>query len=199
LFKALGKTAKRKTPRRPREFYTTPDAATDAFVGAESGRLNDFPLIWEPACGELHLTKRLVHAGHAVHSSDILDRGVGAEIRSFYDYTSAPAAAIVTNPPFDQCNWKPHRARWIAHALDRLQVDYLALLLPWAWPTAGGMGDFYEAHQPARVYLMRFRLDFTGQGAPPTAHAWFVWDVAHQGETVLRMLDRSPRRQRSLF
>jgi hypothetical protein len=190
LFKALGKKAKRKTPRQPREFYTTPDAATDAFVGAEIWRLSQFPLIWEPACGEMHLVKRLTRAGLAVYRSDILDRGLGGEIRSFYDFESPPAPAIVTNPPFDQCNWKPHNAPWIAHALDRLKVDYMALLLPWMWPSAGTMRHFYAAHLPARVYLMRFRLDFTAQGAPPSCHAWFVWDRAHQGETYLRMLDK---------
>jgi hypothetical protein len=46
---------------------------------------------------------------------------------------------------------------------------------------------------------MRWKIDFTGQGAPPMLNAWFVWDRQHQGETFLRMLDRADARQSELF
>ncbi len=51
----------------------------------------------------------------------------------------------------------------------------------------------------ARTYLMRWKIDFTGQGAPPMLNGWFVWDKKHKGETVLRMLDRKDARQAELF
>ncbi|MBA3576209.1 MAG: hypothetical protein H0W39_01135 [Sphingomonas sp.] len=46
---------------------------------------------------------------------------------------------------------------------------------------------------------MRWKIDFTGQGAPPMLNGWFVWDKKHKGETVLRMLDRKDARQAELF
>ena len=52
---------------------------------------------------------------------------------------------------------------------------------------------------PARVYLMRWKIDFTGQGAPPMLNGWYVWDRAWRGETVLRMLDRSDPAQAEMF
>lgn len=64
---------------------------------------------------------------------------------------------------------------------------------------AGGLAPFWAEHPCARVYLMRWKIDFTGQGAPPMLNAWFVWDKAHKGETVLRMLDRKDARQGELF
>jgi hypothetical protein len=131
--------------------------------------------------------------------SDLIDRGCGAEIRSFYDFDRPLAPAIVTNPPFAECNWRDGKGRWIFHALDELGVEYMALLFSWSWPGAGGHARLWHLHPPARVYLMRWKIDFTGQGAPPMLNGWFVWDKAHKGETVLRMLDRSDAAQSEMF
>ena len=84
-------------------------------------------------------------------------------------------------------------------ALDELGVDYMALLMNWSWPGAMGLNDLWRRHPPASVYLMRWKIDFTGQGAPPMLNGWFVWDKQWQDETVLRMLDRKDARQGELF
>ena len=113
---------------------------------------------------------------------------------SFYDHKRPGwPDAIVTNPPFAECGWGNGKARWLIHALEVLDVEYMALLLNWTWPGAGGLAPFWAKHPCARVYLMRWKIDFTGQGAPPMLNGWFVWDKAHRGETVLRMLDRATR------
>ncbi|MCB1470477.1 MAG: hypothetical protein KDK08_25750, partial [Rhizobiaceae bacterium] len=72
--------------------------------------------------------------------------------------------------------------------------------LNWSWPGAGGLGPFWSKYPPARVYLMRWKIDFTGQGAPPMLNAWFVWDgsSAEKG-TRLLMLDRKDARQGELL
>jgi hypothetical protein len=46
---------------------------------------------------------------------------------------------------------------------------------------------------------MRWRIDFTGKGAPPMLNAWFIWDKKSQGGTQLLMLDRKDARQGSLL
>lgn len=210
LFRATGKKSKPAAARmldgsiakvadlerEPNEFYPTPPEPTRALLHAEIDRLRRFPLIWEPAAGDGAMVREMETVGLNVIASDLIDRGCGAEIRDFYDYRSAPAGAIVTNPPFDQCSGK---ASWIKHALETLDVDYMALLLNWGWPGAAGLGALWAARPPSRVYLMRWRIDFTGQGASPMLHAWFVWDKAWRGETVLRMLDRKDARQGEVF
>lgn len=76
----------------------------------------------------------------------------------------------------------------------------MALLLNWTWPGAGGLGPFWAKHPPARAYIMRWKIDFTGQGSPPMLNGWFVWDKKHRGETLLRTLDRQDdARQPSMF
>lgn len=185
--------------REEADFYPTPPEPTRAFLHAEIDRLRDFGTVWEPACGDGAMVREMESVGLRVVSSDLIDRGCGAEIRSFYDWSFPAAGAIVTNPPFAECGWGNGKARWLKHALDNLDVEYMALLMNWGWPGAGGLGPFYAQHPPARVYLMRWKIDFTGQGAPPMLNAWFVWDKQQQGETLLRMLDRKDARQTELF
>jgi hypothetical protein len=188
--------------REKDDFYPTPPEPTRALLHAEIDRLQDFATIWEPAAGDGAMVREMEALGLDVFASDLVDRGPRTdEIRSFYDYGSgsAPSRAIVTNPPFSECGWGNGKARWLKHALDTLGVEYMALLMNWSWPGAGGLAPFWAEHPPARVYLMRWKIDFTGQGAPPMLNGWFVWDRRHQGETVLRMLDRKDARQSELF
>lgn len=184
--------------REKDDFYPTPPEPTRAFLHAEIDRLRDFGTIWEPAAGDGAMVREMEALGLTVRASDLIDRGCDADIRSFYDFPVAPSPAIVTNPPFAECGWGNGKARWLKHALETLDVEYMALLMNWSWPGAGGLAPFYAAHPPARVYLMRWKIDFTGQGAPPMLNGWFVWDKAWEGETVLRMLDRRDARQGEL-
>ena len=211
LFRATGKTSKPvltlldgeivkadALEREKDDFYPTPPEPTRAFLHAEIDRLRDFGTIWEPAAGDGAMVREMESVGLTVCASDLVDRGCGADIRSFYDFPVAPAGAIVTNPPFQECGWGNGNARWLYHALDTLGVEYMALLMNWSFPGAGGLAPFWAKFPPARVYLMRWKIDFTGQGAPPMLNGFFVWDRAWSGETVLRMLDRKDARQGEL-
>lgn len=209
LFRATGKTSKPVATRlldgtytkidalerEENEFYPTPIEPIRAVIHAELDRLKDFPVIWGPACGTGVIGNELRAHGIGTVDSDLIDRGCGAEIKSFYDFDTAPANAILENPPFAECGWGNGKARWLYHALDVLGVEYMGLLMNWGFPGAGGLAPFWAKHPPARVYLMRWKIDFTGQGAPPMLNGWFIWDKKHEGETVLRMLDRKDARQ----
>lgn len=183
--------------REKDDFYPTPPEPTRALLAAESQVLRGFGSVWEPAAGDGAMVREMQAFGLAVHPSDLVDRGYGAQIRSFYDFTpgDAPARAIVTNPPFAECN----TGDWIRHAMGVLDLDYMALLLPFGWPGAASRAALWARHPPARVWLMRWRIDFTGAGAPPMLNAWFVWDRAHTGPVHLLMLDRADGRQPDLW
>jgi len=213
LFRATGKKSKpvparlldgslalvNELEREKDEFYPTPPEPIRALLHAELGRLRDFDSVWDASAGDGALVREMESVGLNVIASDLVDRGAGFEVKNFYDFAKAPSKCSVQNPPFDQCGWGNGKARWLTHALDNLDLEYMALLMNWGWPGAGGLGPFWAKHPPARVYLMRWKIDFTGQGAPPMLNAWFVWDKQHKGETVLRMLDRKDARQSELF
>ena len=212
LFKATGNTAKpvaidtgqvlagryqrvEFAPREKDDFYPTPPEPIRAFLSAEINTLRKYPAIWENAAGDGAMTREMEAVGLTVVQSDLVDRGCGAQIKSFYDYGKPKASAIVTNPPFAECN----SGAWIKHALETLSVYYMALLLPINWLGARSRAVLWEKHPPARVYLMRWRIDFTGQGAPPILNAWYVWDREWVGETALRMLDKTNFLQIEMF
>lgn len=213
LFRATGKTSKPVVQRQldgsyakvdvlereTDDFYPTPPEPIRALLHAEIGRLRDFESVWDASAGDGALVREMEAMGLTVHASDLIDRGMGAQIRDFYDFTAPLSLASVQNPPFQECGWGNGKARWLTHALDTLGLEYMALLLNWSFPGAGGLAPFWAKNPPARVYLMRWKIDFTGQGAPPMLNAWFVWDRQHQGETILRMLDRKDARQAELF
>lgn len=184
--------------REENEFYPTPIDPIRSVIHAEMERLKDFPIIWGPACGTGVIGNELRAHGIGTYDSDLIDRGCGAEIKDFYDFKEAPSKAILENPPFAECGWGNGKARWLYHALEVLGVEYMGLLMNWGFPGAGGLAQFWAKYPSARVYLMRWKIDFTGQGAPPMLNAWFIWDKKHEGETVLRMLDRKDARQGEL-
>lgn len=209
LFRATGKKSKPvaqlidgawskadSLEREKDDFYPTPPEPTRALLHAEIDRLRHFDGIWEPACGDGAMVRELQAVGLTTYASDLIQRGAAETVRSFYDYRIAAFPAIVTNPPFALCNEDPG---WVRHALKGLGIEYMALLLPVNWVGAQGRATLWSEFPPARVHVMRWRIDFTGQGAPPMLNAWFVWDKQHVGETVLRMLDRKDARQTELF
>lgn len=199
LFKATGKEPKVEIERQEHDFYETPYEATLAILNAEKDRLRSLPALWEPAAGRGAIAKEIEAFGMKCLTSDIKDYGCGATIRSFYQFGAPLAPGILTNPPFSEVSWGHGKSPWLKHALVNLRIDYMALLLPWNFPGAGGLRTFWSEHPPARCYLMRWRIDFTNQGAPPTLHGWFVWDRWHYGETVLRMLDKADPNQSAMF
>jgi hypothetical protein len=216
LFRAMGKeraprvvdlidgegVISNEVAREKDDFYATKPEAIDSFIATEGARLRALGLrVWEPAAGDGAIVRPLREFGLDVFASDLVDRGCGAKIGSFYDFHAGlPSWAIVTNPPFQETNWRDAKGRWLYHALATLKVPYMALLLPLSAFAAGGWAEFWENHAPARVYLMRWKIDFTGEGSPPTNHCWYVWDGhAAPEDTRLLMMDRKDWRQGGLF
>ena len=213
LFRATGKKAKPKqvrlfdgsyskaaiVEREKDEFYPTPPHPTQSLLYREQSRLKDFDAIWEPACGDGAMMREISAAGFSCMGSDLVDRGCGAEIVNFFDVREAHAKAIITNPPYNLVNARDGKGRWIWHALDVLNIEYMALLLNWSWAGAAGNASLWAAHPPSSVYLMRWKIDFTGEGSPPMLHGWFCWDRKHTGECQLLMMDRVDGRQGALF
>jgi hypothetical protein len=183
--------------REKDEFYPTPPEPTRAIIAAEFEHLRCYDLIWEPACGDGAMTTELQRAGLNTFSSDIIQHGAAEDIEDFYAFRSPPSKCVVTNPPFAECTKDPG---WIRHGMGVLGLEYMALLMPLNFMGASTRGQLWIDHPPARIYVMRWRIDWTGQGAPPMICAWYVYDIEHQGEIALRFLDRpTDARQGEMF
>lgn len=187
--------------REEHDFYPTPPEVTRALLASpEGGAIRGAGVVWEPACGDGAMARELGKAGILVACSDLIDRGcAGAETKDFYEYSEPPrgCGAIVTNPPYCEINARDGKARWLWHC-HRLGVPYVALFLNADWAAAKGLAPVLDEHPISRVYVCRWKVDFTGKGAPPQRNSWFIWDAEHEGETVMRFLDREPAQERLL-
>ncbi len=84
--------------REVNDYYATDPNCVDDLLSKESFSTN----IWECACGEGHISKKLEEAGYNVFSTDLIDRGFGIPDVDFLkqegngdlDYD------IITNPPY---------------------------------------------------------------------------------------------------
>lgn len=185
--------------RRADDFYPTgqPEAIR-SLLARDGARIRQLGAVWEPAVGDGALARDLEAFGVPCCGTDIVDRGWPLrDRRSFYGFTESLAPAIITNPPYCEINARDGHGRWLRHTLDMPGWDYLALLLSWDWPAAraNGLGALLDARPFSYCYLMRWKLDFTGEGSPPQRNAWFVWDRSWAGsEPAFRWLDRDEGR-----
>lgn len=203
LFRATGHTARKEKPREKHDFYATPPEVTRAFLAAEGPRLREIGgAVWEPACGDGAMVREIERYGLEVFPSDMIDRGCpGAEIRDFYSFDTAPggARAIVTNPPYCEINARDGKGRWLVHSLTRPGIRYGAFFLNWDWPAAKGLAGILGRYPISRAYVCRWKVDFSGEGAPPQRNGWFVWDQDWRGECAFRFLDRRDGAQIEMF
>ena len=81
--------------REKNDFYATPEESTEKLLNVVTFRGN----IYEPCCGQGHISKVLIKHGYKVFSSDLVDRGYGTPRVDFLMETQKHDN-IVTNPPF---------------------------------------------------------------------------------------------------
>lgn len=168
--------------RQQDDFYPTPPELTDALLAVESFD----GLIWEPACGDGALAKRLVDAGHRVIGSDLVDRGYGEARRDFLMEGLPPGVAhVVTNPPFKlgEQFWRH------ACAITPGKVAFLARL---TWLEGLERAAMFRRHPPARVWVVpwrakmqRGRLATAADSGGMLAWCWYVRDPSHSGPPTL--------------
>lgn len=98
VFKTIGSSNHTPDERAANDYYATDPQAVEMLLALETFS----PLIWEPACGEGHISKVLVAHGHEVISTDLIYREFGdPEPMDFLTETFPDFEGdIITNPPY---------------------------------------------------------------------------------------------------
>ncbi len=182
---AGGKWAKGIAPdpekREKDDFYPTPPHAVEDLLAREKF---EGP-IWEPPCGEGHISKVLEKAGYEVLSTDLIDRGYGTGGVDFLLDVQPRARSIITNAPFKMANDFVERAV--------LFVPKSAFLFRLAFLEGQERGPLFTGRWGlARVWVYSARLTMWRRGEKPPASsggmiafAWFVFDRSHKGPPEL--------------
>lgn len=175
--------------REEHDYYATEPKALELLLREETFCHR----VWEPACGEGHLSKVLVEHGYDVLSSDLIDRGYGD---GGVDFLSIPAHGdkecdIITNPPYK------YASEFVEHSLAIVASGHkVAMFLKIQFLEGKARRKLFELYPPKVVYVSSGRLRCAMNGdfdkyAKSTAvcYAWFVWEKGYSGDCKIRWIN----------
>lgn len=174
----------RVEPHDSLDFFPTPPWATRALC-EHVLEVMDFPTwtAWDPACGEGHMAKPLREYFTTVHTSDVHDYGIGAELRDFlFPLGDEPKVDwIVTNPPFRLAH------EFIMRGLDLANMGVAVLVRVAFLEGVNRYKELFSRRPPRliaqfceRVPMIKGRVDITATTA--TAYCWLVWFSRMSGD-----------------
>ena len=194
IYKTLGASNHTDQERENNDYYATDPIAIDKLLSVETPNKN----IWECACGEGHLAKRLYDKGYAVFCSDIVNRGYEEVV---YDFLEAKKEDgfypenydILTNPPYK------YAKEFVLKALEILPQNckcYMFLKLTFLEGKTR-YKELFSKYPPKTIYVFSERclcakngeFDYMREhGGSAVAYAWFVWQKGYNGDTVVKWI-----------
>ena len=175
VFTTLGSSNHALENREAFDYYATDPKAVEMLLELEQFA----PVIWEPACGEGHISKVLQAHGYEVISTDLVYRGFGdPEPLDFLKETlDGFEGDIITNPPYSV------GLEFVQRALESIRPGgKVAMFLKVQFLEGQKRGAFFKDTPPRTVYISRSRLscakngDFERFPDSAIAYAWYVWE-----------------------
>lgn len=187
VYKTLGASSHTDKERQKEDYYATDPKAAELLLTFEKFSKN----IWEPACGEGHLSKVFLGAGYSVKSTDLIDRGFGQGETDFLSIDNLEwNGDIITNPPYK------YAQDFIEKGLQIIpNGNKIAMFLKVQFLEGKGRKQLFLNHPPKTVYVSSSRLlcaknaEFQKAiegGGSAVAYAWFIWEKGFKGTTELK-------------
>ena len=187
IFKTLGASNHTENDREENDFYATDPQAINLLCEVEQFDKN----ILEPACGQGHLSKRLIEYGYQVLSYDLIDRGYG--IQNDFLKTTSWNGDIITNPPYKIAK------EFIEHSLSIIpKGNKVAMFLKLQFMEGKARKKLFKTSPPKTIYVSSSRIlcaknaDFNGMiagGGSAVAYAWYVWEKGFNGKTTVEWIN----------
>lgn len=189
IYKTLGASNHTEKEREVNDYYATEPKAVELLLEQESFR----PDVWEPACGEGHISEVLKNHGHFVYSTDLIDRGYGYGGKDFLQITVKNTLDIITNPPYK------YAKEFVEHALDISEDGTkVAMFLKVQFLEGKERKKLFEKYPPKVIYVASGRLlcakngEFQRMkegGGSAVAYAWFVWEKGYNGSPIVKWIN----------
>lgn len=165
------------------DYYATDPKAVEKLLDVHEFK----HYVWEPCCGEGHISNVLKARGYDVWSSDIIDRGQNDETIDFLSINDKYADDIITNPPYNL------GVKFIEHALEISEKNVqIALLMKITFMCSKGREAFFKKNPPKYIYVFSDRIECAKngrfEGKKGVDYAWFIWEKGWSGVTELRWL-----------
>lgn len=186
IYKTLGASNHTTKEREANDYYATEPKALELLLDLEQFSQR----IWEPACGEGHLSEVMKKYGYSVVSSDLIDRGYGTGGVDFLQCSRTWDGDIITNPPYKYAREFAERALELVS-----EGRKVALFLKVQFLEGKARRELFEKYPPKTIYVASSRLlcakngefqKMRDGGGSAVAYAWFIWEKGHQGDTVVK-------------
>lgn len=188
VFKTLGATSHSLNERERDDFYATDPKALELLLQLETFNKT----IWEPACGQGHLSEVLKINGYTVISTDLYDRNYGTGGVDFLnctklDYSFSTYVDIITNPPYKYAQQFVEKALELVNDSCRVAMFLRTLFLE-----SKARKELFKKHPPQYIYVSSSRIkcaingDFNALESSALSYSWFIWKKGYVGETIVR-------------
>ncbi len=186
VFSTLGASSHSEHDREQHDYYATEPKAAHLLMQVEKFA----PKIWEPACGEGHLSKEFERAGYIVKSTDLINRGYGVGEVDFFYQDDIWDGDIITNPPYK------YASDFVEKALSLIpEGRKVAMFLKLTFLEGKERKKFFKNYPPARVYVSSSRIQCALNGkfeackSSAACYAWFVWEKGFVGDPVIKWIN----------
>lgn len=185
----LGARNYAQNEREANDYYATEPKAVELLLKEETFNHK----IWEPACGEGHMSEVLKAHGYDVTSTDLIDRGYG---RGGIDFLRTPPnftweGDIITNPPYK------YAKEFVEHALKVCEDGAkIAMFLKIQFLEGKARRKLFDTYPPHTIYVSSGRLKCAMNGdfekyakSNAICYAWFIWCKGHLGPTNIKWIN----------
>lgn len=189
VFKTLGASNHADRERAANDYYATHPIAIDRLEN-----VYELPeRVWECACGEGHLAEQLIHLGHDVVATDLVDRGYGIGGVDFLRETDTRGCdCILTNPPYK------YALDFILHALEILPENGVCAMFVKTTFLEGQTRwkKLFSKYPPRYVLQFVRRIPCAPNGnfekgwktGSAVSYCWMIWEKGYNGETVIKWI-----------
>lgn len=182
----LGASNHSEVERPEHDYYATPPTAVEDLLSKES-----FNNVWEPACGEGHISKVLQTHGILSRSTDLICRGYGDCEQDFFSFNEMWDGDIITNPPYRFAK------EFVEKSLTLIEDGHkVAMLLKVQFLESKKRMELFKNNPPKRIYIWSGRMTCALNGdfesikhGSPMMFAWFVWDKGFVGDPIIKWIE----------
>lgn len=187
-FRGVGASNHTDKERAKQDYYATNPAAIEYLL---SGGAKLSHNLWECACGEGHLSKKLESLGYNVISTDLIDRGYGIGGVDFLKQEEVFAGDIITNPPFNQ------GLEFVQHALSLVNNgNKVFMFLKLCFLEGQKRRKLFDTKQLRCVYVSSKRMGCANNGefgkykaSSAIAYAWFEFEKGYSGDPIIKWIN----------
>lgn len=185
IFKTLGASNHCDHEREMNDYYATDPKAAELLLEIEN--IDKSKPIWEPACGEKHLSKVFENNGYKVRSSDLIVRTDGVEQIDFLATNETWDGTIITNPPYSKA------FEFVEKSLETVsEQNKVIMFLKIQFLEGQKRRNLFTKYPPKIVYVSSSRLkcvmngDFDSIGGSASCYCWFVWEKGFKGDPIIK-------------